>query len=156
MDQAVNNPKLQTLLRYWENKRDGDKLPSRRSIDPLEMAEWLGNIVLIDVTPEGDYRYRLYGSEFVVEFGKEMTGQSIRDLPSQQQEIIAAEYNLACQTKLPRARLYTAEFETGALLNRHDGTRRETWERLVLPMSSDGETVDMLLVAAYEMPPTPW
>jgi len=47
--------------------------------------------------------------------------------------------------RLPVARVHTADF---------DG-RQRSWERLVLPMSSDGVTIDKLLVATYELTGNP-
>jgi hypothetical protein len=152
MIDRLTHPKLLSLLAYWQGKHDGDHLPSRRSIDPLEMSEWLGNLILIDVTPDGDYRYRLYGSEFVAEFGREMTGHSIRELPKEQQALIEAEYEFANRTRKPAVRVYTADFDAGNMFGSQDAsTKRATWERLILPLASDGVTVDMLLVGAYEL-----
>lgn len=152
MVDRLSHPRLLGLLSYWQSKHDGAKLPGRASIDPLEMSEWLGNLILIDVTPDGDYRYRLYGSEFVVEFGREMTGHSISELPQEQQVLIHAEYEYASRTLKPAVRVYTAEFDAGTMFGRTDGsTKRATWERLILPLASDGSSVDMLLVGAYEL-----
>jgi hypothetical protein len=151
MVDQLHHPKLVGLLAYWTSKRKGTTLPSRGDIDPLEMGEWLGDLVLIDVLPDGDFRYRLYGSNFVVKFGKEMTGHSISELAPAQQAVIREEYDRARRERAPTARLYTADFEVGTLVTRHEGAEHATWERLVLPLASDGETVDMLLIGAYKI-----
>lgn len=148
----LKHPKLRSLLSYWHAKRGDRDVPTRTAIDPLEMSEWLGNVLLIDVTPDGEFRYRLYGTGFVVEFGKEMTGRSIEDLPPDQQKLIRDEYRAACATGLPSARTYTAEFDIATLIRRpSDGTKIATWERLVLPMSRAGDAIDMLMVGAYDL-----
>lgn len=151
MSEQLRHPKLSGLLAYWTGKRTGETLPSRSDIDPLEMAEWLGNLVLIDVLPDGDFRYRLYGSNFVVKFGKEMTGHSISELEPAQQAVIREEYDRARLSRSPTVRRYTADFEVATLVAGYDGEEHATWERLVLPLASDGVTVDMLLIGAYKL-----
>ena len=57
--------------------------------------------------------------------------------------MLQPEYETVRRERLPVARVHTAVF----------GGRTRSFERLVLPMSSDGVSIDKLLVAAYEMTP---
>lgn len=152
MRPPLTHPKLAALFDYWASKRrGGGGLPARDDIDPLEMADWLGNLMLIE--PNGSsFRYRLYGTEFVEAFGREMTGRSIDNLAPDERRIIAEEYHAAKANGQPSARVYHADFLIPQMLRRGDQvTRPATWERLVLPLATDHETVDMLLVGAYEL-----
>lgn len=149
---TLQSPRLIGLFDYWQQRCDGDHLPGRRHIDPLDMAEWLGNLLLMEVTADGSYRYRLYGSGFVQEFGREMTGRTIADLPTEQQGLIRAEYEQARVSRQPSARVYSAEFDIASLIRLGREIRKQaSWERLVLPLANDGTHVDMLLVGAYQL-----
>lgn len=149
----LTDSRLGALFAYWDGKRGGRAMPRRSDIDPIEMRQWLGNLLLIDVTVEGRFVYRLYGTRFVDNFGRDMTGRSVDDLPADQQERVRTDYEAVCASLQPRARLYTASFEVP---QRGTMQRSEaqvvTWERLVMPLSDGGERVEMLLVAAYPLP----
>lgn len=149
---TLKHPKLARLLDYWLERRNGAPLPRRTDIDPLDMKEWLGNLLLMDCADGGDWRYRLYGSEFVQEFGREMTGHLISELPGEQQRLIQAEYERARASGWPSSRVYTAEFDIATLIRRPgDGTKWVTWERLILPLAGPDGAVQMLLVGAYAL-----
>lgn len=149
---AIRSPLLAGLYDYWASRRGAAAAPSRGDIDPLEMQTWLGNLLLIDCLPADDFRYRLYGTQFVREFGKEMTGRSISELPDAQQTAIRAEYKAARDAARPLHRIYTAEFDLAALIRpRPDARKRATWERLILPLIDEVGAVNMLLVGAYQI-----
>lgn len=59
----IHHPLLQRLLQLWDVKRGQRPMPVRADFDVLELKDWLGNLVLVDVL-EGatEFRYRLYGS----------------------------------------------------------------------------------------------
>ena len=149
----LTDSRLGALFAYWDSKRDGKPMPRRSDIDPVEMRQWLGNLLLIDVTAEGKFVYRLYGTRFVDNFGRDMTGRSVDDLPPEQQERVRGDYEAVCASRLPKARLYTASFDVqqrGPL--KRPEPQVVTWERLVMPLSDGAERVEMLLVAAYPLP----
>ena len=43
----IPEPRLRSLYDYWHSKMHGHDLPARADIDPLEMKQWLGNLMLI-------------------------------------------------------------------------------------------------------------
>ena len=68
--------RLDGLYRYWLGKRGGRRMPPRREMLPEEMREFLGYIVLIDVTSAPRlFRFRLLGTEIVTSYGVELTGK---------------------------------------------------------------------------------
>jgi hypothetical protein len=149
---TVTDPRLAALYAYWNDKRGDRAMPVRADLDPLEMKRWLGNLLLIDVTDQGRFIYRLYGTKFVDSFGVDMTGQAVDDLPAEQQERIRSDYDAVRESRAPRVRLYTAAFEAppiGGLVS--SDTQVATWERLVLPLSDGNDRVTMLLVGAYPL-----
>ncbi len=148
----LTDPRLAALYDYWDAKRRGRPMPARADIDPLEMRPWLGNLLLIDVGETGQFLYRLYGTRFVDNFGHDMTGRSVDELPADQQERVRADYEGVCADGQPRARLYTALFDVpqpGTLQRREPQV--VTWERLVLPLSDGAAHAAMLLVGAYPL-----
>ncbi len=150
---SISDARLVALYDYWSSKRAARPMPVRADLDPLEMKRWLGNLLLIDVTDQGRFIYRLYGTKFVDSFGVDMTGQAVDDLPAEQQERIRSDYDAVRESRAPRVRLYTAAFEAppiGGLVS--SDTQVATWERLVLPLSDGNDRVAMLLVGAYPLP----
>lgn len=133
---------LSGLLDFWLTKSVGGKPPVPSSIAPADLRPWKDNIVIFEVIGEDDFVYSYYGKSLAAAFGHSRLGATLEDLPEEQRAILRPEYESVRRERLPVARTYTADFS---------GVRR-SWERLVLPMSSDGEQIDKLLVAAYELP----
>lgn len=150
---TITEPRLAALYDYWERKRASYPMPTRADLDPVEMGAWLGNLLLIDVTEQGRFVYRLYGTKFVDSFGIDMTGRAVDELPREQQERVRVDYEEVRVSCAPRVRLYTAEFaapKTGLLSPAEPQVT--TWERLILPLSDGGgNRVAMLLVGAYPL-----
>ncbi len=129
---------LKRIYRYWDEKRGGRRAPARADIDPIELGSALANIFLLDVEEAPRrYRVRLMGEAFVEEYGETVAGKYLDevDLGDEKAAILAA-YDALVENCEP---LYvTSEFVKA------DG-RRLHFERLALPLSSDGETVDKIL-----------
>jgi hypothetical protein len=138
---ALKHPRLSALFALWRQRRGGGAVPTTEALNPAELRMWLGNLLLIDVVRGEDFVYRYYGQALADAFGADMVGRSIAGLPAEQRDILFAEYDRVRSERLPIARAYTAVFEDGVA----------TWERLVLPLSEDGEAVTKLLVAAYRL-----
>ena len=132
---------LRALLSYWQGLGGDSGLPLSESVDPAELRRWLGHLVVIDVEADGTFVYAYYGEGFEIAFGQNQIGRSIDDLPAPQRHLLRTEYERVRDQAAPVARRYTADFEGQV----------QTWERLVLPLSGDGETVEKLLVAAYRL-----
>jgi hypothetical protein len=63
-------------LDYWDSKRAGRRMPSRRDIEPTEILDLLPYVVLVDVEREPlDFRYRLVGTAVAARFGHDRTGE---------------------------------------------------------------------------------
>jgi hypothetical protein len=141
MSISLSHPKLQSLYEYWAGKRGARPLLGAEELDPAELRRWIGHLVVVDATQEGGFVYSYYGATLEKAFGRPMAGQSLELLPDSQRSILRDEYQAVRLDRQPVTRTYTADFEGGTA----------TWERLVLPLSSDGAEIDKLLVAAYRL-----
>ena len=134
----VRSEKLQALEDYWRSKLHGDVLPARRDIDPWEMRAFLPQVFLVTVTRNPlRFWFRLVGTGAAEEYGSDVTGRYLDEIDLDQvREAIIDDYKTAALEARPvyaRCRYV-----------KNDG-KRVHYERLLLPLSSDGEIVDMLL-----------
>jgi hypothetical protein len=138
---AAMQPKLRDLYAFWDEKVAArGHMPSIARIHPEALKPWLPNLIIITIKQEGQYVYRYYGNSFIEAFGIDMMGKATVDLPESQRALIEHEYEYVRTRKRPAWRVYSGDFD-GEIM---------TWERLILPLSADGEIVDTLLVAVYE------
>lgn len=75
---ALIHPVLDSLLRYWNDKRGVERLmPERKDIDPLEMgARLLPHLLLCDLLDRGNrVRFRVVGTNIVRRWGFEPTAK---------------------------------------------------------------------------------
>lgn len=125
---------------YWLAKRGQRRMPSRQDIDPTEIPRLLRSVMLIDVCHDPlRFRYRLIGTKVVDATGENRTGKCFDSV-----EFFAANPVVREQ--------YAATVVSGEPVHSLEPFRRlDTGfeyevERLLLPLSSDGVTVDMILV----------
>ncbi|HEY4163025.1 MAG TPA: PAS domain-containing protein [Dongiaceae bacterium] len=134
--------------RYWDGKRNGRLMPARADLDPLEMRAWLPGIVLVDVAPRDPkedggsfpYRltYRLVGTRATGIRGREATGKTVEaayfgtNLPD-----VLENYRLVIEQRTHVYDWNRSRSPTGLM---------RLAETLLLPLSSDGETVDKVFI----------
>jgi hypothetical protein len=135
---ASADERLCRLYRYWNGRRGGRRFPSRDDVDPLDFPYALGRVSLIEVERDPlRFRFRLVSTGLTEHLGYEMTGKYVDDLPEpSMREFTRAFYERALDRHAPLHEASTVLIE------------RYTWqyEVLVLPLASDGETVDMLMI----------
>jgi hypothetical protein len=137
--------RLGAIYAYWDGKRRGRSMPSRTDIDPLELKPFLPQLVLLDV--EGDpprFRYRLVGTEVTqVRRGltkSDPTGKFVDSVTHHQgTSAVLAHYCRVVAERKPSVEAGTYEPSPER--------RWARFSRLVLPLSADDVTVNMLLVA---------
>ncbi len=149
-DGAARERCTRGLLRlhdYWTAKRGNRAFPSRADIDPLELgSRLLPHVFLIDVLPGRqsglqDFRFRLTGTRVDEIHGQSLTGKMPHDIRTP--EIAQAAEN-QCRRVVQR-RLPSCE-HVALLAQDHSFWH---FERLMLPLSDDGETISMLLCGIY-------
>jgi hypothetical protein len=134
----IQHPTLQRLFDYWGSKRGARAMPARADIDPLELGFIIGNVILVDVI-EGDpprFRIRLHGTNLVERAGYELTGRFLDELPQPEfRELTRLSFTRVAETGEP------LQLRRDRML---DGRSRR-YETIILPLSSEGTRVDMLL-----------
>jgi hypothetical protein len=135
------DPRLEQAYEYWRRKAAGRQLPRRRDIDPVEIPKLLADVMLVDVEPDGRYRYRLIGTENTQAHGMKATGRYLDEvLPGREyRNHVLALYDEAVQKKQA---LYS---ECLFLSPERLAPERHT-KVLFMPLSEDGETVNMVFV----------
>jgi hypothetical protein len=121
---------------YWLGKGTGKGMASRTDIDPLDIPALLANVFLIDVVPGKPrrFRFRLVGTR-ITELEGEMTNRFLDEfVPGAAGTAMARHYEDTLR---------------GHIYMRHETLhwrKREyvNYDVLLLPLSRDGQTVDML------------
>ena len=148
---AVDHTRLVRLLDYWHTRCDGRRMPRRADIDPLDLREHIGRIHLIDVLGASSFRYRVYGSRITNPDLTDMTGKTTADYRDIAFGSVTTRHYQSCVEQ--RAPVYYH------VLGDIDSSTFE-FTRLVLPLSSTGTGVDMLisspnrLIIPVGLPPT--
>ena len=141
VDKEITAPALLRLLAYWEAKRGERRWPRRSDVDPVDFPYVLGNVTLIDVVGSPpQFRIRLFGENLARKVGIELTGQALDAVPFPE---LRDHLTMRCRQIVERGTPYRTK---GEYLM--DG-RQSRHEMLALPLSTDGVSVDMLLVAFW-------
>lgn len=144
--EQVDDPRLREVYRYWDGLRGARFAPAYAEIDPLDIPKLLSCLLITEVesTPKGQrYRYRLCGTEVEQNFGSPMRGRYIDSL--MQGPYLAYIQGLYDRLVAQRSAVYTVSTYHQQALDT---------KRLMLPLSSDGVTVDTVLAAQVFMQST--
>jgi len=141
----IRHPKLRQLYAYWDGKRGERPMPARADLDPVDIRFVLGDVVLADVI-DGEpprFRIRVHGSNLVDRVHSELTGKMLDEMPAPEfRDLVTRSFRKVVRTKewlhVLAARLL-------------DG-RMQRYEAIILPLSSDGERVDRLIVGMIYEP----
>ena len=137
---------LRQLHRYWQDKAGDRQMPARRDIDPvMDLPAITPYMWLVDVEEEPPgFRFRLLGTEVVAQYGTDFTGRRLDELGIDgERSAIEREYRETVAVKRPTCYRHAIDVEeTGRYL---------PYERLLLPLSDDGETVNMLMGAGFRV-----
>lgn len=142
------HPDVKAVVAYWRRKAGARAMPSRSDIEPAELTPYLARITLVDVVPDARrFVYRLVGTADVAVRGLDPTGKSVGEAffgPSA--EAAYEHYQYVLDQRGPYC--YRGEFEApdGAVENE---------DVVFLPLSEDGETINMILVFYHDYSDTP-
>jgi PAS domain len=152
---SVADHRLDRLYRYWAGQRKGRPMPSRAEIDPLEIpAEIWPNTMLLDVLWQHGlprFRYRRVGDVFWRASGQEPTGRFVDEVLPETAGYRAYIIGVYSEMATRRRAMYTENIFT-----LDNGAAPMLVKRVSLPLSTDGNTVDMALaghVFAHETLP---
>ncbi len=135
------HPTLAFLKAYWLHRRGTRPMPARADINPSDMKEHLGWVLLLDVLPGAeDFRFRTVGTRVTEYFLQDATGKTVKEAfaPYGEDTIKAV---LATHRKVARE---------GVVLRVHGGAGLFgraflDFDAIYLPLSEDGATVNMIL-----------
>jgi hypothetical protein len=142
--------RIYRIWEYWDRQRGDRPMPARQDIDPLGIpSDLLSGVLLTEVLKEPPWlRYRLVGTAQAALRGRDPTGQPVQEhymgvhLGVTGDEVLL-NYRIVIEKK---TLVYTQNPISGA---RPDGSSlRQSSLRakssLLMPLSSDGDSVDMV------------
>ncbi|MDZ7712784.1 MAG: PAS domain-containing protein [Rhodovibrio sp.] len=141
MDQAavdktfgkLRAPALRELADYWLAKRGDAAMPRRVDIDPVDLRSHLPRLILADVlrTPLR-FHFRVVGTELEHQLGQRYTGTTIDETAG----AFFKPYQVVAEQTRPTREYVSYNFDDGGPIGE--------FERLLLPLSEDGENVTMV------------
>jgi hypothetical protein len=135
----IKRPKLRRLYGDWLERRRGRPIPARADFDILDFRYILGDLNLLDVLYEPlRFRFRVHATNAVARLGFDLTGKTIDSYPDPEyRRIVREHFTAAVELRAPQ-RIVRDPYRF------RDRVLR--WEGLILPLSTGGSTVSMLLV----------
>ena len=135
---AFERPELVDLFGLWQAKLRGRVMPARADLTPFDLKAHLGNLILTDVEPEPlRFRYRLIGTNITRIVKRDATGHYYEDIYSGRlRESVLANNSWVVRERAP-LRIFS---RTG-----HERNDIYTYEGVLMPLSQDGEHVNMVL-----------
>jgi len=135
----IAEPELRDLYDYWVKKRGRRSYPARADIEPEEIKRLLPFVLLLDVLDGGQhFRFRLVGTDAAS--GVDPTGKLLHEAAPEgvYRNHISALF--ARGAAGPGALYSRASYAYG------DAPGPRSISRIFLPLSADGNTVDMLMI----------
>ena len=130
------------LWQLWDLKRGTAPATRRADFDPFSCPDLLGRINLVDIEAGSPtrFRFRLFGSPMDDPIENDMTSRTVGDIKEPAYaDLVQRHYFQAFRLWQPVFSEVKAETECGDHLH---------YCRLVLPMTSDADSLGMLLVAS--------
>lgn len=142
------NARFRRLADYLAAKSPLGKLPGRKHIDPLELADLLPWVMLLDVIPQSSgeprCRIRLMGTEVVVIQGSDGTGKFVDEvLNGREGAAVIRGYSEMLRSRAPQYRRGNIPIV---------GREHVPYERVAFPLASDGHRIDMLILVFANLP----
>lgn len=130
--------KHRAAYRFWAEKRGIADLPATSMIDPFQLREALGSLILLEPNAEfSDFHCRLYGSLIVLEIGDDMTGRWVSEHEPAMARCFIDQYAAAAELRSP---VYS-EHQYSPKLNLVN-----VCARLILPFAGDDNRVNRIMV----------
>lgn len=78
---VIRRPELRDLLQLWESKRDGAMPPLKSHFAAVDAAEFMSNMMFVEVQPDGRLRYREVGVDLIGVYGSDFTDRYLDEMP---------------------------------------------------------------------------
>lgn len=147
---GMTSPILHALRDHWLALKGNRAMPARADIDPTHIPTLLPHIVLVDVAGAPPvFRYRLIGTMVTKIANRDATGRVLDEsLYGANTERVLRAYRETAADMSPKAVREIVQFVD------KDWIKTEV---LLMPLSSDGENIDMIVGAVdiVDKDPTP-
>lgn len=132
---------LMLLAKYCESLAGRSRMPQRRAFRPSRVPAVVGKLYLIDVLDGGaDYRFRLFGLFWEKLYGFDITDQLLSELEQQGHlTALRPDYDAVVASRQSMHHAGKLVWSDGKSIR---------YERLLVPLSDDDETVSQIVVAA--------
>lgn len=129
---------LRQLHAYWNDRCAGRTMPARADLDPADIPRLLPNLILLDVESGTErLKVRLVGTTVARMYGTDYTGRYLDEIEfGDRRNAILHDYMTCYRSKGVYVSEHTFWTDRGVNFR---------IERLILPLSDDGDTVSMLL-----------
>ncbi|MDF1735699.1 MAG: PAS domain-containing protein [Minwuia sp.] len=138
----IRDQQLRDLYTYWQTMRGDRRIPSRSSFSPAEVPRLLPSLILLDVEPgTGRMVVRVLGTRVATVYGKDYTGRYLDEIYfGANTTSVLDDYGTCARDGVPV--LGERNFR-----NVRDVVYR--MERLILPFSDDGKSVNKLIAGLH-------
>jgi len=131
----VQSARVRRMFDYWRGKASGGQIPRRAAIDPVELADVLSCLIIVEVV--GDrFRYRLVGTEVAANAGGDFTGAFL-----DAQDFANRDFYLACYREVRAQGQPIFGLDHWAYPDGRAGVA----EFAMLPLALEGNTVAQIL-----------
>ena len=143
----ISSERLREIYGYWRSKIADGRLPARAAINPLDIPKLLPFVFLVDVERDPQrFRFRLIGTQICAWAGRDTTGMyTDEERYGERGPSITREYGEVVARRQPIYREQKARIPERDFM---------FYQKLILPLSCDGEHVDMLFCATDAIAPT--
>lgn len=133
----LREPEFLQALVYWHECRKEKPLPSRTDIDPMRLHRILNKVLLIDVLAAAPFfRFKVVGTQIADWAHFDASGRGIDEIEAiSYRNMLFATYSEVRGAKRPIAHRIRWDEPNGV----------HRYKRLLLPLSGDGEHVNMIL-----------
>lgn len=76
----MKHPSSRAFFAYWDEKRDGERAPDRRVIDPNAVRQLLGDIFVLSYDPKHGYPFRVAGTRVCALLDRDLKGENFSSL----------------------------------------------------------------------------
>ncbi len=140
----VTNTVLRRLLTYWQDKRCDRLMPSKTDIDPIDIPWALSRIWICDYLPDsGRFRFRLAGEQINTHWGYNISGRYLDEImPAERLELVMTKLRNVVDGPAIVHVIGQAYLDEKLFVKN---------ERIILPLSDDGQTVSSVLGATHRI-----
>jgi PAS domain S-box-containing protein len=136
-----SHPELDALLALWIEKCGSGSLPQRNAFDLHTVKRWAAYLSIATVTAEGRFQFSLFGTALASVHGSDLTNRFLDEVaPRDLWAIVLMHYREVVKTRKP---LF-------APVSVSNGQWYTEVSRLLLPLSTNGVTVDRVMAADYQ------